>query len=700
MAAALVHLMLPTRSCFLLATLATLTLGAPVVAPRHAIGQDAALSVPDRDRPALEPAPTGQLARGRYSSRQQATLQMWRQRELSRDEVQRATRDPDPEVAGRANWILRQWRRGALPGIPAEVTRRLSRGDERTAIPQLLEAGQFEAAVVAVEESIGTVDRESVQSRAAAAITRRFPVYIKIALENDALPTLLRLIDLTADSKEMAVCRVELMQQLGLELDHTNLLPTSSDSWTPLQRHQAKVLIHCVLGQTDQALAVAEHSGDARLQGITEMLAGRWEQMARESAERAAAAAPGSYEQARYWSQTLIAADRAALPELFNRAVDELSSMDSSDNQLAIELRWKSLVGHGAIDAGLALLEASRPEDAAVVALAAARGRRAFEILGLPLDQIEQGRNLETWIDEALSTQTNQERPTPEVRSALSMVRCLMNVGRHDIAWTVVTRMADSEVDVDGVPLREYVLATLTMTQRDDWVLRIAQRAGEESFSSITQNTLAGVTDGERAEFATLMDAIGVLRPKLEFADRLRIVFQLLSAQPAAGFESARDFDQLFELLATGRREIQQQRGMAVLTPRVRLSLPIAQLFAAHGRADLAMRCLQYLVATRDSAAMLESAERHLDSGRAQSAAELLQMVWTEIEGDGSLESTAGTAKRRRTGSQGTGRPVDDRPPTRRSTAKRKAVAATASDLVFPLHRHPQQSGDLLERTR
>ena len=41
------------------------------------------------------------LARGSYVERQKATLEMWRQRSLSRQAVQDAARDADPEVAER-----------------------------------------------------------------------------------------------------------------------------------------------------------------------------------------------------------------------------------------------------------------------------------------------------------------------------------------------------------------------------------------------------------------------------------------------------------------------------------------------------------------------------------------------------------------------------------------------------------------------
>ena len=63
------------------------------------------------------------LSQGSYAERQQATLDLWRSRDVTRDEVQDATRDPDPEVAQRAKWILRQWQRGALPDNTADISR-------------------------------------------------------------------------------------------------------------------------------------------------------------------------------------------------------------------------------------------------------------------------------------------------------------------------------------------------------------------------------------------------------------------------------------------------------------------------------------------------------------------------------------------------------------------------------------------------
>lgn len=577
-----------------------------------------------------------ELARKRYAARQRATLELWRQRDLSREEVQRAARDPDPEVAGRANWILRQWRRGALPGVPAEVSRRLNDASDPAAIRELLEIGQFEAAVVAVEESIATIERESVQRQVSAILTRRFPVLIKRAIETDSLAALLRLIDISADSKEMAVCRVQMIEQLGLNVDQLGLLPTAAETWSQQARQDAEVLVLVVLGRLDDALETARASGDQRLLGICRMIAGSWREMASENAELAAAAEAGSHEQARYWSQALIAADRSQQRDIYHQAVEALSQFDPSRQRTAAELAWKTLAGHGEIEPAVAMVRPYRPDAAAEVAMAAGRGALAFEILGLPLPDLRHGDKLRAWVDAALTSQHGVAKLTTETRSALAMIRCLLTVGMDDEAKAVVDQMCQSYVEVDGIPIREYVLSTLTMTQHRDWVIEVAGQAGEDSFTAITQSTVAGTISGaDRLSVEILMDAVGTLKPTLTFAQRLRMVHQLLAGETAPGFDPGLDFKRLFDQLAAGKREIQQLRGRPVVSPRVRLSLSVARVFSINGRADLAAHCLRYLVDSYDVEATLEHAEREMDSGGAEAAGELFATVWERVESNG-----------------------------------------------------------------
>ncbi len=586
------------------------------------------------DRAVQRATESEQLSKRNYSGRQQATLEMWRRRDLSREEVQRAARDPDPEVSGRAKWILRQWRRGSLPDTPPEISRLLQRSDDPSAIQELLEGGQFVAAVVAVEESAGTVDRESIQKRVNTAIRRRFPVYIKAALENDSLSDLLKLIDLTADSKEMAVCRIQLMQQLGMAIDASNLLPTSSETWTQDQRHRATVMVLTILGRLDEAMEVASDSGDEILLRVCQMLAGRWSEMAIESAKLAKTAESGSYEHARLWCQALIAADRCEDRAVFAQAVEQLSTVETTDSELAIELRWKCLAGHGQVDAALAILDKARPDASAVVAIASSRGHRAFDALGFPLDRIDQ--DIEQWIDDAIDSQRGASELTEDVRNVLALMRCLLSIGREDAAWTIANRMCDCGVDVGTIPLREYVLSTLTMTSRRDWVLRLAGIAGEELFSATTQSTLARtLPDADALSFELLMKAIPVLMPREPFDVRLRAVYQLLAGETADGLDSDVDLKRLYDYLSS-KREIRQFAGRVVLSPRLSLNIAIADMFSMQGRADLATKCLQMLVANGDVEAAFQMAESELDGGRAETASDLFERVWSLIEEQGS----------------------------------------------------------------
>ena len=251
------------------------------------------------------------LSQGSYSQRQNATLELWRSRELTRDQVQEATRDSDPEVAQRARWILRQWRRGAVPGNPPDISRLLRQTEGQHAIEELLESGQFNAALVAIEEVAGTLQREEVHSRTSLALERRFPIYVKLAMDLQSLPELVQLIDLVADSKEMAICRLQLMQLLGRKIDDDTLLPSAADNWSMADQQHARVLALVVLGRMDDALESARRSGSDDLIRVCLMLRGDWNDLVAHSVNKARAAADGSLEQTRYWCQAMIAADRA-----------------------------------------------------------------------------------------------------------------------------------------------------------------------------------------------------------------------------------------------------------------------------------------------------------------------------------------------------------------------------------------------------
>ncbi len=357
-------------------------------APLSVSAQDAAASSNDAEQ--VEQTEEGdsleQLFKKKYSSRQQATLEMWRQRESSRDQVQEAARHPDPEVSQRAKWILRQWRRGSLPDTPPEISRLLQRGDGPAVVQRLLEVGQFTAAIVAIEESAGAIDRERIEERVIFALTRRFPIYVHLAVQNDSLAELLKLVDLVADSKEMAVCRIQLMRQMGLEVAADALLPKSASNWSPIERDRATALVLITLGKVDEAIHVARGSVDKALLRQCRMIGGRWAEAAHDNLQLARQAEAGTYEHARLWSLTMIAADRAGELPIFQEAVKVLSSSETTENDLASELRWKCLASHGEVEAAFEILDQVSPDASASVAIDASRTSRAFDVLGFPLD--------------------------------------------------------------------------------------------------------------------------------------------------------------------------------------------------------------------------------------------------------------------------------------------------------------------------
>ncbi len=583
----------------------------------------------------LEVSPEDALSKGSYSQRQKATLEMWRRRDLSREQVQQAARHPDPEVAGRAKWVLRQWRRGAVPGMPPKISRLLHSNDP-AATEELLEYGQFQAAVVAVEESAGSVDLESIQERIGNALVQRFPVYVATALRDDSLPDLLRLVDLVAKTREMAVCRVQLVQHLGLPIDDSTLLPAAAETWSEADRAQATVLVLFVLGRVDEAVDRARLSRDAELLTLARMLAGRWDLIAETAIESAESAEANSREQIRHYSHALIAADRNNDSETYQKALDGLTRDVGVDGEQSLELRWQSLALHGEIEAAVKILTPQSPDVAAELALVGARAEQAIEVLGYPLADVD--AKLDTWIDEVILAEGNKTDDTEindPARRLLMFMRVMIRVGRDDTAWTIASRLSSPIAGVTSNEMRELVLYHLLMAARNDWVVDLAVQPGERSISSRVEGYLTfALPDLHQATFKILMDAVSYLMPGIEFRDRFRVVCDLVAGETPKEFEQPGMFDRLYDRLTAGKR-LQREGGRVVVSPRIQLNTDIVALFAKHGQADLATRCLQELSQGGDAESSLELAEGELNRGGTEKASEYLQLLWRQVHGTG-----------------------------------------------------------------
>ncbi|EMI20499.1 O-linked GlcNAc transferase [Rhodopirellula maiorica SM1] len=593
-----------------------------------------------------------QLSDDSYSRRQAAMMQMWRLRETSRQAVQDAARHPDPEVADRANWILRQWRRGSLPETPPELARLLQQDDDPSVLEELLEVGQFGAVVVAVEESAGTAQRLLLNQRLAAALNRRFPVYVRRAYQDDLLMDLLRLVDLVADSKEMAVCRVQMMQELGLDIDDDHLLPQAAENWTPMVRSEAEIVVLAVLGRSDDAIARARQHGDESLLRICQMLDGQWQSIATETARQAAGADEGSSERSRLWCQALVAADRANDEGIRNQAVEELVAIPVTLSDASVDLRWKCLASHGFVDEAITILARSeevadaakrpRSDSAAVVAISAARTNRAFEVLGYPYDEVDE--NLQTWIAEAIEEQSQDTvdaktlgvtpRVAPKLNRLLSLMRCLLAVGREQAAWTIARDLSDSDTIVGSQRVRDTVLITLLVTNRDDWMARLAVRPGESSLSSETQRLIvASLSDIDSKTWEMILESISVMTPTTPFDQRVQIAFDLCRGETPTAFEDETRFQELYQTL-TSNREFLPQTGQRSLVRRSlprRLNVQLANFFSQLGQAKIASEILATLAAAGDISATFSIAQRELELGRAENALAGFDRVWKSV---------------------------------------------------------------------
>lgn len=590
----------------------------------------------------------GTLAKEDYATRQRATMQLWRERETRRQEVQDATRHPDPEVADRARWILNQWRRGAVGGNPLSLT---GSDDDASAIRNVLDQGRFVAARVAVEESAGTVEFERIKNRVAKLVKIRFPLYVKLAVQQNKERDLLELVDSVGVDQEMAVCRVGMMQLLGDPIDDNNLLPSASSSWVGPTRELSLTQLRCMLGQDDEALEEALASKDHELIRVVRMLRGQWDELAKLSLA-AAEAAPNIHDQCRHWAWTLVSADRSSNDPLSRRASDWLienanllvAEAEPMPEELqkrhreTLEICWKALTLHGEVDealhllAKIATLPGADSSDCVSVAMAASRPQFALDVLGYKMEEVD--LKLDQWISKALTAQAEigPDDLAPEAGRLLSFVQVLLGVGRYQDARRICEQLTRFELTIDRTneTLRDRVLRTLLISQRDDWVRELAVRPDERRISYATRYWVAESLSVDAETILLLMNVCKSLFSSLSYHDQFQLVCSLVSGEIPDQFDPDRDFDRIFERLSDARQ--MQPLGGQIANTRVRLNQHIVDMFMDHGRYDLAKRGQAILIATGNIETILKVAQSQLDQGNNDAAAEYLEKVWQIAE--------------------------------------------------------------------
>lgn len=597
-----------------------------------------------------------ELSEGSYAQRQRATLEMWRVRDQSRDQVQRAANHPDPEIAGRAQWILRQWRRGSLPGTPPEISRLLAKHSRPAGINQLMVEGQFAAARVAIEESIGTAEYESIRQRVHMTLLGQFPTCVHAGIKHRTLPDLLDLIDAVAESKEVAVSRIELMRELGMDVDVQGLLPQSATTWSNVERIEAEALVLITLGRFDEAIDVAKSGNDKKFLYRCRAIAGQWQDATREAIATAEESEPGSAEHARAWSRVMVCADRANDIDVFNQAAHELVAADVSDLASARDLRWRTLASHGKVDAAVAMLDEFDHESAAQLSIATSHLEHAFEILGFPLDEVD--IKSDQWVDAAIESQrtlqltdANQGEWAEPIDKLLTLIRSLITIGREDVARSIVGRLCETKIAVGSLQLRDHVLDSLRFTARLDWMVDFAISDGEYALTpNIKTILLRPFSNPDVSTLDLVMEALalvdrshGVKSHNIQshkiksgslktqtVRDRVADAYTLMQGKTPDGLNQEAFFKKLHDLaIMPGRTSGRRIPGQfpAFAQGRVRGTMGLVRFFLQHGHAEQANAVLRKLAETGNYEALLLLAEQELDAGSTESAEALFEAL-------------------------------------------------------------------------
>ena len=127
-------------------------------------------------------------------------------------------------------------------------------------------------------------------------------------------------------------------------------------------------------------------------------------------------------------------------------------------------------------------------------------------------------------------------------------MQCLISVGRDDAAWYVAKRMSQSDVEIGSLRLREFVLSTLTMTRRTDWIVQLAVFPGERTLSPESQHTLSRtLSDTDATSFEIVMEAMARLMPGVSLDRRVRSTYQLCEGEIPEGFDRDVGFKSLYD---------------------------------------------------------------------------------------------------------------------------------------------------------
>ncbi|TWT95071.1 tetratricopeptide repeat protein [Neorhodopirellula pilleata] len=619
-----------------------------------------------------------------FSIRRRSTVELWQDRDRYRDAVLEAIRSDDLETAERARWVQDRWRRGIFAETSPEMIQRLAQLEPVEAIELLLETADFASATIAMSESIGTLDFETITTRVAITLDVRFPVYARRALRSGREHDLFEFLNVAATTKELAVCRRDWANLIGAEA-HEQAFQERMQSWPHSRSEPTRCLLAMLDGDADTALQIAEEA-DARMRSepalderqpaqtredaaksmsltrIVRMIGSQWKELAEDSAhaarefEQKPKTIETWTEAIEHWSDALIAASRCDDVQLERQAVEGLSlpeprtpSPDRSSRPEATEdiepidlaaetraLAWRTLLIHGYLEEAIRWVQIDDPGDAAMIASSASKSQRAIELLDFEMRQTDTG--LAERIDAAIEAQRqlfedngsidpNTVRNAlarsstglaPEVESLFALMRFFLSVGRDDAAWRIADRLS-----IEGLScrrgtssstylVRDYVLLSLMMTNRTDWIIRLGFRDWETEPSLVSQSLIARISIIDDYQVLMILsDLVRSHAPHLTPQDAFRTACEIARGDQSDRQEHADWIPILAQSLRDGslRRRVNQDAQLdAFFQPHNRVW---SDLFVAYGRPDLAEPLLRRRASTGDLDAMYRLAQEY-----------------------------------------------------------------------------------------
>jgi tetratricopeptide (TPR) repeat protein len=575
------------------------------------------------------------LARGRYAERQRATLEMWRMRQSSRQAVQDAARHADPEVAQRAAWILKQWRSGALPGVSKTRPSSLLDRGTPSALATVLEQGAFDAVLVAVEESAGTIEFDQIKRSVARSLKERYPIYTDMAFADGTESDLLMLLDAVSVDRSLATARRDLMRYLEIKIDDSNRLPSAASLWSQTEKEICLSQFAMLRGDQQESIEHARNSGDAVLLRIAQMLGNRWDQIT-DDAFAKAKSAKSLEDGIEAYTWGLAGATRIDDQVRIQQATSQLMMDQSSglaktdgDADRGADLRWRVLALHDDVSHAIDVLATIDKPRASKLASLTSRFDRAEELCGFDLEKI--ATDLDDWIDDAYAEQAALPTMTlaPSLERLYSLARLLLSLGDADNAYRIYRRLTSDEIIVSqyGVSLREQTLNELELVNRLDWMRDFAVTYGEKAIKPRARRIVAFALNTEDNAFENVLDRVSVVLPQnADLRQRFQLAFQLFRGIVPSQFDPSTDFRRLFDALVH-HEQIRRIGGRVQQVETVSLDLEIIEMFLRNGQVELVREGLAILARQENVDALISVAEMELEQGDSRTAAE----KWTQV---------------------------------------------------------------------